>query len=76
MLKNRLFPTCCSRNLSQPLFIVLYLMMSYRTTHHHRMHIKYTDNLSELSLVESDRELVSSAMSLFPTLDPDKLMEE
>ena len=36
----------------------------------------HSDNLSELSLVESDRELFASAVSIFPTLDPEKIIKE
>ena len=51
-------------------------MVGYRTTHHHHVHMKYTDKLSELSLVESDRELFASVVSIFPTLDPEKIVKE
>ena len=35
----------------------------------------HSDYLNELSLVESDRELLASIVSVFPTLDPEKLIE-
>ena len=36
----------------------------------------HSDKLSELSLVESDRELFASVVSIFPTLDPEKIVKE
>ena len=35
----------------------------------------HSDNLNEINLVESDRELLASIVSVFPTLDPEKLIE-
>ena len=73
--EHRLFLICCS----QPKLASICRKvpnMGYRTTYHHRVHIKYTDNLRELSLPESDRELFASAVSMFPTLDPEKLIKE
>ena len=35
----------------------------------------HSDNLNELSVVESDRELFASIVSVFSTLDPEKLIE-
>ena len=35
----------------------------------------HSDNLNDLSLVESDRELFATIVSVSPTLDPEKLIE-
>ena len=49
----------------------MYLMMASP-----RAYEVHCDNLSELSLVESDRELYASVVSIFSTLDPEKWTKE